>query len=1585
MNAVYKLIWNLSTGTWAVAPEFAAARGKKSRTRLAAAVAVALVLPAGAALAADSPDALQCAVNETVSADGLRCEALSPMTTKSNRASIMAGVDSYEAGVGSSAAGARSVAVGDGALVRMDYSRIPTDAVAVGYGAIVGDAGAGESPGGIAIGSGSHANGTGSIAIGYESKNAGSGSTAIGNGATSQRGVAVGNAAAGTGNESVAVGNTASSSASGAVAIGKKASATAANSVAIGAESVADRANSVSVGTTTAQRQIVNMAAGTAATDAVNLSQLTPVVTGLGGGAAIDATTGVVTGPSYNFGTHGTFTNVGGALGNLNTRVNGMDHGAVPSGVASATGTAAVALGANTRAEGNWSVAIGAATGADRGAHAVGSSAIAIGAVSEARANNSVALGANTVADRANTVSVGAVTNGTVVGFTRQIVNMAAGTQANDAVNVSQLAPVVAGLGGGAAIDATTGVVTGPSYNFGSNGSFTDVGGALGNLDTRVNSMAAGAGLVTRDGATGNIQMGAGVTGGTVSLRDANADSRVLTGVRAGVGNTDAVNVGQLKPVLAGLGGGAGIDASGVVTGPTYSVNGTTVTNVGDAITNIDGRTTTNTNDIASHTTAITNLTNGTVGMVQQAAAGANLTVGKDNDGAAVDFTNNAAASRTLVGVANGAVTATSNEAINGSQLHGTAQSVADSLGGGSVVNPDGTISAPSYSVGGTTVTNLGDAITNIDGRTTTNTTAITNLTSGTVGMVQQATAGANLTVGKDNDGAAVDFTNNAGAARTLAGVANGAVNATSNEAINGSQLHGTAQSVADGLGGGSVVNADGTLSAPSYSVGGTTVTNVGDAITNIDGRVTTNAGDIANLQDSLANGTVGLVTYDDVSGTVKVAAAKGGTTVDFAGVDANGVATARTLTNVAAGDVSATSTDAVNGSQLHGTAQSVADSLGGGSVVNPDGTISAPSYSIGGTTVTNLGDAITNIDGRTTTNTGDIADLQDSLANGTVGLVTYDDVSGTVKVAAAKGGTTVDFAGVDANGVATARTLTNVAAGGVSATSTDAINGSQLHGTAQSVADGLGGGSVVNADGTLSAPSYSVGGTTVTNVGDAITNIDGRTTTNAGDIADLQDNLANGTVGLVTYDDVSGTVKVAAAKGGTTVDFAGVDANGVATARMLTNVAAGGVSATSTDAVNGSQLHGTAQSVADGLGGGSVVNPDGTISAPSYSVGGTTVTNIGDAITNIDGRTTTNTGDITNLTSVVNNLSAGSAGLVTMDPTTGNVNVAAAQGGTVVNMGGTAGDRRLAGVANGVADDEAATIAQLKASGLVDPNDGRALGAVVYDDISLGRATLGGTGGTVLGNVGNGLIASGSMEAINGGQLFQMNADWESKWSALDGRVGTIENGLANGSIGGPGQGAGPGTGTGEGMIGAGDGAGSIVIGDGTPGSAGAAGGDGAIAIGSGSSAAGNDSVAIGSGSIADRDREVSVGAPGAERVIGNVAAGTRPTDAVNLQQMDDRFAAERDWSNGRFQAVDKRIDRMGAISAAYAGMAINTAGLSGDNRVGAGIGSQNGRSALAVGYQRILGEKKNVSVSLGGAFSGSDQSVSAGAGFSW
>ncbi len=633
----------------------------------------------------------------------------------------------------------------------------------------------------------------------------------------------------------------------------------------------------------------------------------------------------------------------------------------------------------------------------------------------------------------------------------------------------------------------------------------------------------------------------------------------------------------------------------------------------------------------------------------------------------------------------------------------------------------------------------------------------------------------------------------------------------------------------------------------------------------------------------------------------------------------------------------------------------------------------------------------------------------------------------------------TVSLGGTDGT------TLSNVKAG---TADTDAANVAQVKG----VASAIGGGAAVAADGTITAPSFSIGGKSYSNVGDtfgavdtSLTDLDGRVAGNSTSVTNLTkqyEALSAGTSGLVTFDASTSTVKVASAQAGSTVDFANSDGQ----ARTLVNVAAGTADG---DAVNVSQLKGTAESVANALGGGSVVNADGTVSQPNYTVDGKTVNNFGDAITNIDerttnidNRTTANAAELSNLGTTVSDLSNGTAGLVTLDKTTGNVQVATAQGGSVVDMEGTDGKRRVSGVANGTEEDDVVTIAQLRAAGAIDPVSGQTLSVVTYDGADLSRATLGGTHGTVLANVANGIIGTGSMEAINGGQLFDMKNALQGKIDGLDGRVGTIEKGIADGSLatGSGGNGAGngsaggtggvegglvaPGAGEGAMAIGGGsaEGTGSISVGGGSSaggnnsvgvgsgssaggnnsvsvgsgssaggtgsisvGEGSSAGGTGSVAIGKGASATNESSVAIGSGSTTSRDNEVSVGTVGAERVISNVAAGTQGTDAVNLQQMDDRFKAAQDWSNSRFQAVDKRIDRMGAISAAYAGMAINTAGLNGDNRLGAGVGSQNGRTALAVGYQRILGEKKNVSVSLGGAFSGSDQSVSAGAGFSW
>lgn len=718
-------------------------------------------------------------------------------------------------------------------------------------------------------------------------------------------------------------------------------------------------------------------------------------------------------------------------------------------------------------------------------------------------------------------------------------------------------------------------------------------------------------------------------------------------------------------------------------------------------------------------------------------------------------------------------------------------------------------------------------------------------------------------------------------------------------------------------IGTGALVAASGTGAATSSLAMGT------------NSRVTAGTANSASANNSVAIGNDARVSADKAAADGSVALGSGtrvtasdavalgsGSTADVAHtVSVGSASTQRRIVNMAAGTAD---TDAANLAQLRG----VAAGLGGNAAVAADGSVTPPSYTVGGTTVNNVGAALTNLDGRVAINEGSITNLTQrigDLAVGDIGIVTYDATAGAVNVAAAQGGSVVNLAGG-----AGVRTLAGVKDGTIAAGSAEAITGSQLNDTNERV---------TSAEGNI------------TTIQTSVTNLGTRVTTAEGDITNLNtavSNLSSGASGIVSYDADSGVVNVAALQAGQRVNIAGKDGN-----RVLAGVAEGKVDAASDEAVNGSQLNTTNERVA------------------------LTETNV----SNLDVRVTNNEGNITSLSSQVTNLSSGAIGLVTLNGATGEVQVASDKGGDRVDFEGADGKRRLGGVANGLDDGDAVTMAQLRAAGAIDPVSGDVLSVLTYDDSSLAKASLGGTNGTVLANVANGLIAAGSREAVNGGQLYQMDSDWNAKWSSVDGRLGALEDGISDGAIeggsGDGGQSPGSSPGTGEG---------SVAIGDGSSGS-----GTGSVAIGEGAEAPNNDSVAIGSNSTTDRDNELSVGSPGSERVVSNVAAATRPTDAVNLQQMNDRFDTEREYTDGRFNQMDKRLDRMGAISAAYAGMATNTAGLSGDSRIGAGIGSQNGRSALAVGYQRILGDRKNISVSLGGAFSGSDKSVSAGAGFSW
>ncbi|APA84996.2 YadA-like family protein [Paraburkholderia sprentiae WSM5005] len=704
-------------------------------------------------------------------------------------------------------------------------------------------------------------------------------------------------------------------------------------------------------------------------------------------------------------------------------------------------------------------------------------------------------------------------------------------------------------------------------------------------------------------------------------------------------------------------------------------------------------------------------------------------------------------------------------------------------------------------------------------------------------------------------------------------------------DAVNLSQLGG----VVNALGGGAAIKSDGTISAPSYSVGGTTVNNVGDAVANIDENVRRNASkmddlndglvmihniardnsndiainkaNITNVTNNLNDGTIGLVQHDAATRNLTVAKDLDGTTVDFGGTD--GV---RTLNGVKAGALGDTSTEAVNGSQLYATNQNVMTNTA--------------DIAANATNVATNKTAITSIDGRVTDVEGSVTNLTQQLDGGSVGLVQQDATSKAITVARGLDGTTVDFGGTD--GV---RTLSGVKAGALGDTSTEAVNGSQLHATNRNV--------------TTNTASIADNATNVATNKTAITSIEGRVTNVEGSVTNLTQQLDGGSVGLVQQDATSKAITVARGLDGTTVDFGGTDG-----ARTLSGVAEGAIAAGSKEAVNGSQLHANSASVAAGLGGGSAVNADGTISAPSYSVGGTTVHSVGDAVTNLDDRVTENTTDITKLQNQVGDVGTQLSGAVQYD-------------------------RHADG------------------------------------SVNFGSVTLGGSlsaGPVILSNVANG---TSQYDAVNFGQLSALQdqvTDLNGQVTDLGSQVSNIQpvtpdvsspdrnnDAVANAAM--------PGTGAGSTVVGANASAAAgnaVAVGTNA-----AATGVNSTAIGTGSQAGNANSVALGQGSMTDRDNSVSVGSAGNERQITNVAAGTADTDAVNVGQMNSSVAQglqqANNYTDQRINATNQAINDVAknAYAGIAAAMAMPNMTPSGPGKtiVAAGGATYKGGSAAAVG----------------------------------
>lgn len=234
-------------------------------------------------------------------------------------------------------------------------------------------------------------------------------------------------------------------------------------------------------------------------------------------------------------------------------------------------------------------------------------------------------------------------------------------------------------------------------------------------------------------------------------------------------------------------------------------------------------------------------------------------------------------------------------------------------------------------------------------------------------------------------------------------------------------------------------------------------------------------------------------------------------------------------------------------------------------------------------------------------------------------------------------------------------------------------------------------------------------------------------------------------------------------------------------------------------------------------------------------------------------------------------------------------------------------------------------------------------------------QLTLAGANGMVISNVANGLIAAGSREAVNGGQLHavqqQLNGRMDGLEQRVDGKPQARAMATASTDAGAP-----------------------------TP------------TPTSSESAAATPPVANeGDKAVADSGSAPSSSpTPQPKSKKDDAPAPTPQVDTAELEKM---LARANEYTDGaikgveqRLDKMDKRFNRMAAMSSAQTAMAMNTAGLATYNRLGAGVGYAEGESAMAVGYQRVLNEKGSATFSLNGAFTNSgEQSVGLGVGIGW
>ena len=608
-------------------------------------------------------------------------------------------------------------------------------------------------------------------------------------------------------------------------------------------------------------------------------------------------------------------------------------------------------------------------------------------------------------------------------------------------------------------------------------------------------------------------------TRAAVSVGDADGNiTRQITSLAAGTQDTDAVNVAQLKSAGFKLqtsqseGEVAGSNVENVQNGETVTV---------DAGKNI--KLTQAENKITVATKDEVTFNKVTVGDTVVDGSGVNITSAGGNsasltsDGLRVGDVAVAAAginagNKAITNVAAGRIDANSTDAVNGSQLYSTQASldnmgktVAGVLGGNAKLNADGGITMSN--IGGTGASTIEGAISALNTGAYKSFKLVTAATSGTNGQannhsLKEITSGSTITLeaGKNivlNQNESTVSINTADAPE-FSGVvkAKGGLDMTDNKITN----VGRGDSATDAVNLGQLTDALNNLRVSTL----TTVNNDAPfSYIGSDGKILNRKVDV----DPHGVKTVSFVHAEDGTPYTDT----GNITIAALNPTDPQTSTPTALGNIKAGTKQ---NDAVNVAQLDKLAKAA------GTKVNPDGTITAPSYTVisgspatagvttydsadkafsalsdavrsplnfagdtGATATKQLGSTVTVKGGETDTdklsdnNIGVVSDGQGTLdvklAKALKGLdsAAFTDTSGnttTVNAAGVTVGTAANPVKLTSDGLSNGgKTITSVAAG---KNDTDAANVSQLKPLAAAL-----GAAFSNADGSIAAPTFNV------------------------------------------------------------------------------------------------------------------------------------------------------------------------------------------------------------------------------------------------------------------------------------------------------------------------------------------------------------------------------------------------------------------------------------------------------------------------------------------------------------------------------